>query len=35
MAAKNTADSAQKSATDLAVRVSSLEGTTIQYTVLS
>ena len=33
MAAKNTGDSPQKSATDLAVRVSSLENTTIQYTV--
>lgn len=33
-AAKNTADSAQKNTTDLAVRVSSLENTAIQYTVL-
>ncbi|HAV0209361.1 TPA: hypothetical protein JFV89_002038 [Enterococcus faecium] len=33
-AAKNTADAAQKSASDLAVRVSSLENTTIHYTVL-
>lgn len=36
MATKNTGDSPQKkSVTDLAVRVSSLENTTIQYTVLS
>ncbi len=34
MAAKNTADSAKQTATDLAVRVSSLENTTIQYSVL-
>ena len=33
-AAKTTADAAQKSASDLAVRVSSLENTAIQYTVL-
>ncbi|HAQ9976777.1 TPA: hypothetical protein IYG02_002114 [Enterococcus faecium] len=33
-AAKNTADAAQKSASNLAVRVSSLENTTIHYTVL-
>lgn len=33
-AAKNTADSAQQNTTDLAVRVSSLENTAIQYTVL-
>lgn len=33
-AAKNTADSAQKNASGLAVRVSSLENTAIQYTVL-
>ncbi|MBV6384893.1 hypothetical protein HIU56_12270 [Enterococcus faecium] len=33
-AAKNTADSAQKNTTDLAVRVSSLENTAIQYSVL-
>ena len=32
--AKNTGDSPQKSATDLAVRVSSLENTAIQYSVL-
>ena len=35
MATKNTADSAKQTATDLAVRVRSLEDTTIQYTVLS
>lgn len=33
-AAKNTADSAQQNTTDLAVRVSSLEDTAIQYSVL-
>lgn len=33
-AAKNTADSAQQNTNDLAVRVSSLENTAIQYTVL-
>lgn len=32
--AKNTADSAQQNTTDLAVRVSSLEDTAIQYSVL-
>ncbi|HGF7708484.1 TPA: alanine-zipper protein [Enterococcus faecium] len=32
--AKNTADSAQQNTTDLAVRVSSLENTAIQYSVL-
>ncbi|HFQ0694285.1 TPA: alanine-zipper protein [Enterococcus faecium] len=32
--AKSTADSAKQTATDLAVRVSSLENTTIQYSVL-